>query len=111
MIETVAGFGWDEGNRAKCARHGVSIQDIEAAFATGPRIAPDLRHSESEARYIAIGPALSGRLIFVAFTLRTRGHERLIRPISARFMHQKEIDRYAAQSPDDDLGRRGRGVP
>jgi uncharacterized protein len=35
--------------------------------------------------------------MFVAFTIRMRGTERLIRPISARYMHAKEIRAYEAQ--------------
>ena len=29
---TVAGFEWDEGNRRKCRKHGVSREEIEAMF-------------------------------------------------------------------------------
>ena len=28
----IAGFLWDDGNRAKCEKHGVSIADIECAM-------------------------------------------------------------------------------
>lgn len=28
----VVGFDWDDGNRAKCAKHGLSIADIESIF-------------------------------------------------------------------------------
>lgn len=38
-----------------------------------------------------------GRHIFVVFTLRDRGADRLIRPISARYMHRKEIEHYEEQ--------------
>jgi hypothetical protein len=41
----VGGFDWDEGNRAKCQKHGLSIAQIEALFARSPRIAPDPKHS------------------------------------------------------------------
>jgi uncharacterized DUF497 family protein len=41
----VSGFDWDEGNRAKCQKHGLSIAQIEALFARSPRIAPDPEHS------------------------------------------------------------------
>jgi hypothetical protein len=41
---------------------------------------------------------MAGRPLFVAFTLRTRDNRQLIRPISARFMHAKEIAAYEKAS-------------
>ena len=32
--------------------------------------------------------------MFVAFTIRERGGRRLVRPVSARYMHRKEIEGY-----------------
>lgn len=40
---------------------------------------------------------MDGRYIFAVFTLRHKGSKLLIRPISARYMHQKEIDHYERQ--------------
>ena len=57
-------------------------------------IFPDLKHSQSEERYIALGVTDEGRHIFVAFTLRNISEKTYIRPISSRYMHQKEIDYY-----------------
>ena len=98
----VAGFDWDDSNRAKCRKHGVSIAEIEAVFGHPHRIAPDLAHSIAETRFLAIGSGGGKRTIFVAFTLRERGDERLIRPISARYMHRKELENYeqATAQPD-----------
>ena len=93
----VSGFDWDEGNRAKCQKHGVSVAQIEALFRQGPRIAPDLGHS-AEDRLIAVGRASTGRPLFVAFTIRTKGTRRLIRPVTARYMHAKEIAAYEKES-------------
>jgi len=90
----VAGFEWDEGNRAKCEKHGVSIADIEFVMQNEPRVAPDRAHSVAESRLIAIGRSTLGRPVFIAFTLRIKAGDRYIRPISARFMHQKEVDAY-----------------
>jgi len=94
----VAGFDWDEGNLAKCAQHGVSVEEIEAVFLAGPAIAPDLAHSAAEDRLIAVGRTAQGRALFVAFTLRERQGHRLIRPVSARYMHKKEIEAYEKKS-------------
>ena len=94
----VAGFDWDEGNRAKCAKHGVSAGEIEALFREGPAVAPDPAHSAKEDRLIAVGRTAAGRPLFVAFTLRHRAGLDLIRPVSARYMHQKEIEAYEKES-------------
>jgi uncharacterized DUF497 family protein len=94
----VAGFDWDEGNRGKCRKHGVSLAEIEALLSGTPRVAPDPAHSTAEHRFIAVGSNDAGRPMFVAFTVRLRGGERLIRPVSARYMHDKEARRYEAES-------------
>jgi uncharacterized DUF497 family protein len=60
-------------------------------------VAPDPRHSAAEDRFIAVGRNAQGRALFVAFTFRTRDGERLIRPVSARYMHRKEVASYEAQ--------------
>jgi len=90
----VAGFDWDDGNRLKCQKHGVPIAEVEGVFENGPLIAPDPRHSAGEDRLIAIGRSGANRPIFVAFTLRTVDGHTLIRPVSARYMHAKEVAAY-----------------
>src|SRR5271170_2071366 len=35
------GFDWDEGNRAKCQKHGVSVAEIEGLFRRPVVILPD----------------------------------------------------------------------
>jgi len=94
MNLAVAGFDWDEGNWAKCQKHGVSIIEIEALFRGSPSVAPNPKHSAIEDRFIAVGRTNAGRPIFVAFTFRVKGGHRLIRPVSARFMHATEIAAY-----------------
>jgi uncharacterized DUF497 family protein len=90
-----AGFDWDEGNRDKCQKHGVSIADIEGLFAGAEvMIRPDVAHSRTETRFLAIGQSPAGQFILVAFTIREMDGDRRLRPISARRMHQKEIDYY-----------------
>jgi hypothetical protein len=88
------GFDWDDGNRSKCQQHGVSITEIETLFVHGPRVAPDPKHSADEDRLIAVGKTNAGRPLFVAFTMRTKDGHRLIRPVSARYMHAKESVAY-----------------
>lgn len=90
----LSGFDWDDGNREKCQRHGVSIGEIEALFLGLPRIAQDPRHSNLEDRFIAVGRNEVGKPLFVAFTFRAFEGMLRIRPVSARYMHQKEALRY-----------------
>lgn len=97
-MESIADFDWDDGNKTKCTKHGVPLAEIEFALAGNPIVAPDIRHSRFEDRYIAIGRSSHGRPMFVAYAYRTKGGKRLIRPISARYMHKKEADRYEKKS-------------
>lgn len=97
MVERVAGFDWDAGNRAKCTRHGVSIEEIESVFQSEVWVFPDVAHSDRETRLLGVGRTAASRFVFVAFTLRVRDGERWIRPISARYMHAKEISHYQAE--------------
>jgi uncharacterized protein len=94
MVDEPDGFDWDAGNRDKCQKHGVSIAEIEAFFSGSLRVFPSGGHSRSEERFLAVGRDSGGRAMFVAFTIRWRGGRRLIRPISARYMHRKEIEGY-----------------
>jgi len=91
----ITGFDWDEGNQAKCLSHGVTTGDIEALFSKPLLIIDDPYDTSRERRYRAIGQS-HNRFIFVVFTLLNG----LIRPISARFMHKKEISRYEKDNPD-----------
>lgn len=88
------GFDWDEGNWPKCGRHGISKEEIEYLFDNAPGVYAGPSSSESEQRLRAIGQAWNDRMMLVAFTTRNIGDALLIRPISARYMHKKEIDRY-----------------
>ena len=63
-------------------------------------ILPDTAHSTTEERLRAIGKTEAGRYVFLIFTVRERGEQKFIRPISARYMHQMEIDRYEEENPD-----------
>lgn len=89
-----SGFDWDDANRTKCQKHGVSVAAVESLFFRGVMILPDAGHSQEETRFRAIGHTEKGRAVFVVFTLRSRSGEQLIRPISARYMHKKETRHY-----------------
>lgn len=94
----IAGFDWDEGNRSKCRHHGVSAAAIEELFRRPIAVLPDPVHSNSEERFKAVGRTSKGRGVFVVFTFRTRRGKRLIRPISARYMHKREVDHYEKET-------------
>jgi len=86
----VRGFVWDEGNIGKCQKHGVSIGEIEYVFKNDISVYPDVKHSEQEIRYFAVGVNRTNKHVFIVFTYRSKH----IRPISARYMHKKEVDNY-----------------
>ena len=93
-MELFLGLVWDDGNLAKCKKHGVSIEEIEAMFAGEPRFSPDTAHSIDEQRYLATGRTDEDRPLLVVFTIREHSGGRYVRPISARYMHAKEAARF-----------------
>ena len=100
MDADVEGFDWDEGNRAKCQQHGVSVAEVEGLFSRPLLIIPDAAHSQAEKRLWAIGKTARGRSVFLVFTIRERAGERVIRPVTARYMHRKEVKNYEEENPD-----------
>jgi uncharacterized DUF497 family protein len=100
VTSAVDGFDWDRHNRDKCREHGVPTAEIEALFGSPIQVRPDLAHAEQEERFQAIGRSAEGRAIFVVFTIRERDGLRLIRPISARYMHAREIAHYETENPE-----------
>lgn len=98
----VSGFDWDDGNIAKCQKHGVTIAEVEAVFGNPHHLAPDIVHSIAETRFLVIGKGAGPRPILVAFTLREIEGDTFIRPISARYMHRKEIDHYEHETTTSD---------
>ena len=58
----------------------------------------DPRHSKREKRYYALGQTSTGRLLFVAFTIRRQ----LIRVISVRDMNRNEKDAYGRYEAEED---------
>jgi uncharacterized protein len=93
-----SGFDWDKGNRDKCQKHGISIHEIESLFAGVVMVSPDPAHSEREARFKAFGTTARGRKALVVFTLRQKDGQTFLRPITARYMHQKEVEYYEKET-------------
>ena len=94
-------FDWDDGNAAKCLKHGLTRDEIEFALSNEARVFPDPAHSQTEERFVAISRTPTGHPVFVVFC--RRGEK--LRPISARYMHAREARRYdAAFGAEDDHG-------
>ncbi|NYT35456.1 BrnT family toxin [Allopusillimonas soli] len=92
----VAGFDWDSGNWPKCGKHGVSQAEIEQVMLGSPAVMADPHPNELRMR--AIGKTQAKRYVFLVFTIRVQDEQHKIRPISARYMHQKEIDHYERET-------------
>ena len=88
----VVGFQWDDGNRDKIlGKHGLELNECEEVFQDVERqFFPDVRHSAKEERYVVVGKTRSGKILFVAFTVRGS----LFRVISARPINRREIKLY-----------------
>ncbi len=82
------GFEWDDGNRDKnWIKHKVSNSECEQIFFNQPLIVHfDVKHSDMEDRFYALGHTDLNRKLFVVFTIRNKK----IRIISARDMSKKE---------------------
>lgn len=85
-------FDWDDGNWPKCGKHGVSKEEIEQVLMGTPAVMPDPHPNEPRMR--AIGKTNAGRYVFLAFMLRMIDGKNMLRPISARYMHKKEVEHY-----------------
>tara|TARA_R100000365_G_C2716948_1_gene50589 strand:+ start:259 stop:570 length:312 start_codon:yes stop_codon:yes gene_type:complete len=96
----VTGFNWDQGNSRKSAdKHGVGQSEAVEVFFNEPLLLlEDAKHSQTEARFHALGKTDDGRLLHITFTLRQSGT--LIRVISARDMHRKERAVYEQAKKD-----------
>jgi uncharacterized DUF497 family protein len=93
-LRGVTGFQWDQGNLEKnWLKHGVSPLECEQVFFNQPLVVvPDLKHSQGEERFYALGRTDTDRYLFVVFTVRGRK----LRVISARDINRKERSIYGA---------------
>jgi len=91
----ITGFDWDDGNWPKCCKHAASQEEIEEVLLGQPTIMPD--PCSDEPRMRAIGKTQAGRYVFLVFMLRILKGGTTLRPISARYMHKKEVEHYEGQ--------------
>jgi hypothetical protein len=92
LLQECIGFQWDSGNKDKnWLKHRVSNAECEQIFFNKPFLVKyDIRHSEAEDRFYALGQTDLGRKLFIVFTIR----DQKIRIISARDMSKKEKEIY-----------------
>lgn len=86
-------FEWDEAkDRSNQRKHGLSFAEAQRLFESGADYLDifDAEHSESEDRFIAIGPIERG-LVVIVYTEREEG---LIRIIGARWATKREHASY-----------------
>lgn len=89
-------FKWDRGNIEKNWRkHKVNNKEAEEIFFNKPiKIFKDVKHSQIENRFVALGGTNKKRKLYIVFTIRDRN----IRIISARDQSKKERKIYEKES-------------
>ncbi len=92
ILQKCTGFEWDQHNSQKnWEKHKVTPAECEQVFFKQPIfIVEDIKHSQSEKRFYALGKTDLQRKLFIVFTIGNN----LIRVISARNMNKKEKRSY-----------------
>lgn len=92
-------FEWDKGNVDKSyQKHGITVNQAEEIFLDeNLGIIKDIKHSQKEKRFIALGKTSKNKLLFVIFTIR----KDKIRIISARIASKKERSRYEQKTKEN----------
>lgn len=85
-------FDWDKANKYKnLEKHKVEFKECEEVFFNKPlKTYYDIKHSQTEDRFVALGITNKKRKLHIVFTVR----ENKIRIISARSMSRKERNLY-----------------
>jgi uncharacterized protein len=92
-------FDWDPKKaKANQLKHGVSFEEATTAFLDPDGLdGEDLEHSLGEPRRLRLAKSSTGRVLVIAYTERSRGHEEITRIISARRASRKERKSYEAK--------------
>jgi uncharacterized protein len=92
-------FDWDIAKAiAKDDKHGVPFEEAATVFGDPNGMdGEDAAHSTHEHRRQRIGQSVTGRILFVVYTVRRIAHEKetTIRIISARQASRREREAYA----------------
>ncbi len=93
------GFEWDKNNIDKSyKKHGITPNQTEEVFLDDNlRIERDIKHSQEEKRFIAIGKDFEEKILFVVFTIR----KDKIRVISGRAANKRERSIYEEKTKKD----------
>jgi len=85
-------FEWDSKKAAANeAKHGISFEEAGSAFFDRNGLdGEDAEYSMTEPRRLRLVQSAVGNVIVIAYTLRSQGHEKNIRLISARLANRKE---------------------
>jgi uncharacterized DUF497 family protein len=85
-------FDWDEANVAHVARHGITPEEVEQAFANDPMdLGADV--VDAEERYTGVGHTNRLRVLVLVWTMRGDA----TRPISAFDASDRLAGRYLAE--------------
>lgn len=89
-------FEWDPRKaRTNYFKHGVTFEEAATAFQDPKGLdGEDLKHSRREERRLRLAKSRIGRVLVIAYTLRSRTHEENTRIISARRASRKERENY-----------------
>ncbi len=92
MGEKKLSFEWDPANTIKnWSKHNIRPFEAEEAFKDNfALVATDPKHMETEHRWILIGKTKKHRILYIAFTIRSKR----IRVISMRIANKKEVNEY-----------------
>ena len=92
-------FEWDNKKAAANeVKHGISFEEAATAFFDHAGLdGEDLQHSVLEPRRLRLARSAAGNLLVIAYTVRSQGHEKNIRIISARVANREEKTRYQAK--------------
>lgn len=101
ILPKILEFDWDRGNLDKSYRkHGITPKEAEEVFVSETfSVIPDIKHSQTENRFIGLGETAVAEKLLVVFTIR----KNKIRVISARRIHRKEVDRYEKTQKDSKI--------
>ena len=91
IVKDASEFEWDEGNKEKPKKHGLTPEETEEAFFDTKKIVfTDWMHSKTEGRITLLGKTKKGRLLNITYTMRVKK----IRIITARPINRKEVSLY-----------------
>jgi uncharacterized DUF497 family protein len=94
FVPDLKNFDWDDGNRHKILKHGLSCKEVESLFRQDHYIFAGeiIEPAHTEWRGLILGQGDSGRAVALIFT--RRGEK--LRPISCRPMREGERRLYEA---------------